>query len=173
MRARAKTTRHLTNSYNNVWSDRCRKTLVRDPQKNLSRHVIAGRMRLLQNHDPVKVTSESRLRGMAGSSRSFPWFFTGLTKSENTLQRRLKPSVVQRSIVFSNIRSDSFGTRSDSTQGSNIRRLKQVRWLPLPQELSGGIRSCRPKRDAPKASLPRPVRFNMRSPISSQPIHFH
>jgi hypothetical protein len=149
------------------------KTIVRDPQKSLSRHVIAGRMRLLQYNDLVIVTSELCTRGMAGSVRSLSWFFRGLTKSEKGLQRRFKPSVVQRSIVFSNSRGDSFGTRRDSTQGSNIRRLKQVKWVRLPEEFSGSISSCGPKRDAPKASSRRPVRFNLRNPISSQPIHFH
>src|SRR5216683_5661100 len=173
MRGRAKTIRHLTSSYNNVWNSWRRKTIVRDPQKSLSRHVIAGRMRLLQYYGPVKVTSESRTRGMASSILSFSWFFRGLTKSENAVQRRLNPSVVKRLILVSNIRGDYFGTRSDKTQGSNIRRLKQVRWLPLPEEFSGSIRSYGPKRDAPKASSRRPVRFNLRTPISSQPIHFN
>ena len=95
-------------------------------------------MRLLQDYDPVKVTSESGIRGRAGDIRSFSWFPGDLTNSKSGLQRRLKPSGVERSIVLSNIRSDSFGTRGDSTQGSNIRRLKQVRWLPLPEEFSGG-----------------------------------
>lgn len=144
-----------------------------DTQKSLSRHVIAGRMRLLQYFGPVKVSSESRTRGTASSILSFSWFFRGLTKSENAVQRRLNPSVVKRSILVSNIRGESFGTRSDRPEGSSIRRLKQVRRLPLPEEFSGSIRSCGPKRGAPKASSRWPVRFNLRTPISSQPIHFN
>ncbi len=83
-------------------------------------------MRLLQYQDLLKVTSESGATGMAGSVRYSFWFFRALIESEKGLQRRLKPSVVQRSIVFSNTRGDSFATRA---QGSNTRRLKQVKRL--------------------------------------------
>jgi hypothetical protein len=150
-----------------------KKTIVRLTQKSLSHYVIAGRMRLLQYYGPMKVTSESRTRGTASSIFSFSWFFRGLTKSENAVQRRLNPNVVKRSILVSNIGGDSFGTRSAKPQGSNIRRLKQFRCLPLPEEFSGSTKSCGPKRDAPKASSRWPVRFNLRTPISSQPIHFN
>src|SRR6266851_3631348 len=171
MRGRAKTIRHLTSSYNNVWNSWRRKTIVRDPQKSLSRNVIAGRMRLLQYYGPVKVTSESCTRGVASSILSSCWFFRGLIKSKNGLQRRLIPRVVKGSILFSNIRGDSLGTRSDRSQGWNIRRLKQVSDYRCRKNSRAASDHAGQNVTPPKASWRRPVRFNLRISISSQPIN--
>src|SRR5258705_7667419 len=168
MQARAKRTNCSIRLSMSALRSRYRKTIARDSQKSLSPHVNAGRMRLLQYLDLVKVTSESRTRG---TTHSVSGLFGGFTESEGGLQGRLKPNVVQRSIVFSNSRGDSFGTRSVSTKGPNIRRLKRDKWLLLPVNFEAAINLRGPKRDALKASSPRPVRLNLRN-HSSKPIHF-
>ena len=168
MQVQAKPTNCLIRFSMSALRSQYRKTIGRDSQKSLSPHVNAGRMRLLQYFDLVKVNSESRTRGIM---HSVSGLIGGFTESEDGLQRRLKPNVVQRSIVFSNSRGDSFGTRSVSTKGPNIPRLKQVKWLLLPVNFEAAINLRGPKRDALKASSPRPVRLNLRN-HSSKPIHF-
>ena len=101
------------------------KSLYECSQKSLSRPVNAGRMRLLQYHDPVRVSSESRTRGRTKRSRSFSCYSGCLTWSEDGLQRQRKPSVVQPSNLYTNIDAVLRKTQSVSTEGSDIRRTDQ------------------------------------------------
>ena len=88
--------------------------------------VNAGRMRLLQYHDPVNVSSESNTWGTTNRSRSFSCKSGFLTWSEDGLQRQQKPSVAQHSILFTNIDGDFLTAQSASTVGPDIRRMKVV-----------------------------------------------
>jgi len=89
-------------------------------------HVNAGRMRLLQYHDPVNVSSESSTRGITDRSRSFSCKSGCLTWSEDGLQRQLRPNVAQLSILLTDIEGVFVAPEGSTVVRSDIRRKNQV-----------------------------------------------